>query len=82
MLRVMLTIGKEAKSKIGVKDSFLKFSWEIWIWIEAGPTVSTTWIGSKFGHQQAPLTLLPKVGHQIALLALSHCLGCPIGIIS
>ena len=36
----MLTIGKEAKSKIGVKDSFLKFSWEIWIWIEAGQAYS------------------------------------------
>ena len=28
-LYTLLTIDKEAKSKVGIEDSFLKFSWEI-----------------------------------------------------
>ena len=33
--KLMLTIGKEAKSEIGIKDSFLKFSWKKLLQLEA-----------------------------------------------
>ena len=65
--------------------------WRYWNWLPMLPPDDTTCISCRFGQQLALLESIASLatkwisfnfGHQVAPLALLHCLGLPIDIIS